>query len=92
MKNCSREVFNSTKSTTIKQVISAITQRPRGADLLVDVNLDVYLDILEGSERNKAIAASLATEVLEYMLDHFLSLYTRHLYRYRSALSMVRLG
>ena len=57
---------------TIKSVVTALKQRPRGAELLVAGDYNVNLAELEGDQRVEDISAAMAAEVLEDMSAHFL--------------------
>ena len=57
---------------TMERVIKAIRSRPRGSELLVAGDFNVYLATLEGDRRAEDIATRLATEGLEDMERHFL--------------------
>ena len=57
---------------TRESVISALEERPRGAELLVVGDFNVNLAEPEGDRRREDIAAAMATEGLEDTLAHFL--------------------
>ena len=59
-------------SLTIECVISAISQCPRGAALLVDRKFNVDLAVPRGKARDEDIPIALATSDLEDMSSHFL--------------------
>ena len=57
---------------TIKSVVAALKERPRGAALLVVGDFSVNLAEPEGDQRGEDIVAATATEGLGYMLAKFL--------------------
>ena len=59
-------------ASTIEAIVLAISQRPRGADLLVESNLNPNLESPEGNMCDEYITVSLAAVVLEYMSAQFL--------------------
>ena len=59
-------------TSTIANVVAALKERPRGAKLLMAGDFNVNLGDPEEDRRGEDIAATMATEVLEDMLAHFL--------------------
>ena len=59
-------------TSTIDSVVAALKERPRGAKLMVAGELNINLAEPEGDQRGKDIAATMATEGLEDMLEQFL--------------------
>ena len=57
---------------TIKRVVEALRERPKGVELMVAGNLNINFAEPEGDWREEDIAATLATEGLEDMAEHFL--------------------
>ena len=57
---------------TIKRVVEALRERPKGAELLMVGDLNINFAALEGDRREGDIAATLATEGLEDMAAHLL--------------------
>ena len=56
----------------IDRFVEALKERPEGAELLVAGDMNVNLAEPEGDWREEDIAATLATEGLEDMSEHFL--------------------
>ena len=59
-------------TSTIERVVKALRDRPKGAELLVVGDLNANLAAPEGDRRAEDIAATIATEFLEDMVQHFL--------------------
>ena len=59
-------------TSTIESVVAALKERPRGAALLVAVDLNTTLADPENDQRGTDIAAALTAELLEDMSAHFL--------------------
>ena len=59
-------------TTTMERVVEAIWRKPRGAELLVEGDLNVDIAAPEGDRRAEDIATELATAGLEDMARHFL--------------------
>ena len=59
-------------ASKIEDVLAAISQRPRGAALLVVGDFNTDLDAPEDRERDEGIAAAMTEEVLEDMSGYFL--------------------
>ena len=59
-------------TSTIERVVEALRDQPNGAELLVAGDLNTNLAVLEGDRREEDIAATIATEGLDYMAQHFL--------------------
>ena len=59
---------------TIDSVVTAIKERPRGAERLVVGDFNVNLSKPEGDRRVEDIAAEMSTEGLKDMPAHFLLL------------------
>ena len=57
---------------TIDRVVEALRDRPKGAELLVVGDLNTNLAAPEGDKREDYIAATIVTEGLEDMSQHFL--------------------
>ena len=57
---------------TIESVVAALKERPQGAELLVVVYFNAKLSDPESDRRGGDIAAALATEDLEDMLENLL--------------------
>ena len=83
--------LSSNKNLTIESVVAALKERPRGAELIVEGDLNAKLLEPEGDQRGEDIASALATEGLEDILAHFLPLRSSW-YRYRRAWSMIWVG
>ena len=60
------------KSSTIEDVVAAISKQPRGGALLVVGNFNTDLAAPKGRERYKGISAALAEDGMEDMSGHFL--------------------
>ena len=60
-------------TSTIKRVVEALREHPKGAELLVAGDLNINFMAPEGDQREEDIAATLATEGLEDMTAHFFS-------------------
>ena len=76
---------------TIESVVVALKERPRGAALLVAVDLNTTLTDPENDRRGMEIAVALTEEGLEYGAAHFLL--RQHKWgRERRTWSMVREG
>ena len=67
-----------TDTAAIESIAAAITQFPSSSELLVAVNLNMYLDGSEGVDWYEAILAALSVVYLEYMSANFLPLQTRN--------------
>ena len=61
-------------TSTIESVVTAIKERPRGAELLVAGDFNVNLAEPEGDRRGENIVAAMATEGFEDMSAYFLLL------------------
>ena len=59
-------------TSTIERVVEALKERPKGAELLVEGDLNANLAEPEGDRGENDVAAKLATEGLEDMAAHFL--------------------
>ena len=59
-------------TSTIERVVKALKERPKGSELLVEVDFNANLVELEGDRRGEDILAALATEGLEDMSEHVL--------------------
>ena len=59
-------------TSTIERVVKALRDRPKGAELLVAVDLNSNLAVPEGDRRAEDIAATIATEGLKNMAQRFL--------------------
>ena len=59
-------------TSTMERVVKVLRSRPRVAELLVAGDLNANLAAPEGDRRAEGIAATLATEGLEDMAQHFL--------------------
>ena len=57
--------------TTIREVETAIAEKPRGTELIVTGDLNVDLGNEGERGRDEEIAAAMATEVLETLAGHF---------------------
>ena len=58
--------------STLESVVADILQQPRGMDILVDGDLNTYLESPDGQQRGKSADAVIEREGLEYMMEHFL--------------------
>ena len=61
-------------TSTIESVVTALKERPRGAELLVAGDFNVNLADPEGDRRGENIVAAMATEGFEDMSEYFLLL------------------
>ena len=59
-------------ASTLESVVTYIGHSPRGAEILVARNFNIDLEFPDGNKNNKAIAAAVETEGLEYMTHNFL--------------------
>ena len=59
-------------TSTIESVVSALKERPRGTEILMEGEFNFNLVEPEGDWRGEDIAAAMATEGLEDMLAHLL--------------------
>ena len=57
---------------TLESKMSAISNSPRGMDLLVAGNFSTYLNFLDGNKRDKATRAAMAMDRVERMGEPFL--------------------
>ena len=59
-------------TSKIERVVEALRERPKGAQLLMEGDLNTNLAAPKGDRREEDITTTIATEVLEDMAQHFL--------------------